>query len=234
MTQQNQNTLMQKGDTNRLEAFSDGVFAIAITLLILNIRVPQLASGVSLDQALRAPGEWLTYLAFLLSFLTILNFWVNHHNIFRYITRIDHWMLFINGLVLLGVVILPFPTALLAQYFTTSEQITATVVYAGVFTYLGLAYTVLWNYAAANMRLLDPRLDPVKIRNLSRRYLIVTPPFYITAFIMVFEYPVGALIIYFLLMIFYMLPSLSLPSPEKLYRKDMANAVSLEAQEFGS
>jgi uncharacterized membrane protein len=179
MTQQNQISLLQERDTTRLEAFSDGVFAIAITLLVLNIRIPETPN---LAQALR--GQWPSYLAYLLSFLTILNLWVNHHNIFHYISRTDHWFLFINGLLLLGVCVLPFPTALLAQYFTT-DPFTATLVYAGVFT-------------------------------------------------LVFFFPLATLIIYFLLMLFYMLPVLSLPGPEKMYRENTADQKQPEVKEMNS
>ena len=227
MTQQHQISLLQERDTTRLEAFSDGVFAIAITLLVLNIRIPD---TTNLGQALR--GQWASYLAYLLSFLTILNLWVNHHNIFQYIARSDHWFLFINGLLLLGVCVLPFPTALLAQYFTT-DPFTATLVYAAVFTYNGLSYYVLWTYASTTMRLLDRRLDPIKIQKLSRRYL-TNPPFYVAALILVFFFPLATLLIYFLLMLFYMLPALSLPEPEKMYRGDTADQKQTEVKEINS
>ena len=219
MTQQKHMAALEERDTNRLEAFSDGVFAIAITLLVLNIHIPSEGDQVDLGQVLR--DQWPSYLAYLLSFLTILNMWVNHHNTFTFIARTDHWFLFINGLLLMGVCVLPFPTALLAQYFSSpTNQFVATLVYAGVFTYNGLAFFLLWNYAASQMRLLDKRLDPVKIRKLSVRYL-TNPPLYVAALLLVFIYPLATLFIYFLLMVFYMLPFLSLPRPADLYRDDL-------------
>jgi uncharacterized membrane protein len=228
MTRQNQTSLLQERDTNRLEAFSDGVFAIAITLLVLNIRIPETSNlRVELGR------QWPSYLAYLLSFVTILNLWVNHHNMFAYISRTDHWFLFLNGLLLMGVCILPFPTALLAQYFPTQNQVTATLVYAGIFTYNGLSYYVFWMYASTNMRLLDKRLDPIKIRQLSRRYF-TNPPLYVAALILAFFYPLATLIIYFLLMLFYMLPALSLPGPEKMYRVDTADQKQPEIKEINS
>jgi len=227
MARQQQISLLQERDTSRLEAFSDGVFAIAITLLVLNIRIPDTAN---LGQALR--GQWASYLAYLLSFLTILNLWVNHHNIFKYIARSDHWFLFLNGFLLLGVCVLPFPTALLARYFTT-DPFTSTLVYAGVFTYNGLTYYILWTYASASMRLLDRRLDPLKIQKLSRRYL-TNPPLYVAALMLVFIFPLATLLIYFLLMLFYLVPALSLPGPETMYRANMADQHQPEVKEINS
>src|SRR3954465_1296385 len=87
--------------TARLEAFSDGVFAIAVTLLVLELRVPlpdSLPEGTTLGQALR--HEWPAYLAFITSFTTLLIVWVNHHNLFRLIERTDHALLLINGFLL--------------------------------------------------------------------------------------------------------------------------------------
>jgi uncharacterized membrane protein len=105
-----------RSDTARLEAFSDGVFAIAITLLVLNIRVP-LASelnGQTLFDALLQ--QWPAYLAYVVSFVTILLMWVGHHNMFTFIYRIDHTFLLLNGLLLMGIAVVPFPTGLLAEY----------------------------------------------------------------------------------------------------------------------
>jgi uncharacterized membrane protein len=228
MAEENQISELQERDTNRLETFSDGVFAIAITLLILNIHLPDASAKVPLATALE--DQWPSYLAYLLSFLTVLNIWVNHHNTFAYITRTDHWFLFLNGLLLMGVCVFPFPTALLAQYFTTSNQFVATLVYAGVFTYNGLSYFLLWAYASAGMRLLDGRLDPIKIRKLRQRHLTKLPV-YAAALILVFFYPPGALVIYFLLMLFYLLPGISVPGPEKLYRVSEAEKKQPEVKE---
>jgi uncharacterized membrane protein len=105
---------MTAEETGRVEAFSDGVFAIAMTLLVLDINVPRdLAPGRTLVQALA--GQWPTYLAFVTSFATILIMWVNHHRLFTQIGRWDDRLLFGNGLLLLGVVLVPFPTALVPK-----------------------------------------------------------------------------------------------------------------------
>ena len=109
--------------TARVEAFSDGVFAIAITLLILDIKVPAVAddgawpsnaNGWLLHELGR---HWTAYVAYVMSFAVILVMWVNHHRIFELLARIDRPFLFWNGLLLMLISIVPFPTSLLATYF---------------------------------------------------------------------------------------------------------------------
>src|SRR5213593_915772 len=97
-------------ETSRIEAFSDGVFAIAITLLILDVHVPTISQG-NLGSALTR--QWPTYVAYLISFSFIGIMWVNHHRLFNHIRRSDNGLLFSNLLLLLGVTIVPFPTSLL-------------------------------------------------------------------------------------------------------------------------
>ena len=99
--------------TDRLEIFSDAVIAIAITLLVLDIRVPQAPQG----QLLHALGrQWPSYAAYVLSFAVIGIMWVSHHSMFERIREIDRGLLFSNLLLLLGIAFLPFPTPLLAEY----------------------------------------------------------------------------------------------------------------------
>src|SRR5215813_3568997 len=97
-------------ETSRIEAFSDGVFAIAITLLVLDLKVPPDPSGIHRLAELLL-SEWPAYLAFLTSFATILIMWINHHRIFTLVGRSDDRLLFYNGLLLLGVTVVPFPTS---------------------------------------------------------------------------------------------------------------------------
>src|SRR5258706_2511001 len=103
--------------TARLEPFSDGVFSIAITLLILEIKVPstaEIAGSGGLWTALA--GRWPSYVGYLLSFLIIGIMWANHHALFAYIRRVDRRFIFANLLLLLTLGFLPFPTALLAEH----------------------------------------------------------------------------------------------------------------------
>jgi uncharacterized membrane protein len=148
-------------DTARLEAFSDGVFAIAITLLVLNIRVP-LASELKDSTLLGAlRQQWPAYLAYVVSFVTILLMWVGHHNMFTFIRRIDHTFLLLNGLLLMGVAIVPFPTGLLAEYLpgaSYANQQTAAAVAGLTYAFIAVMYDVLYLYAATGQRLTEPAL----------------------------------------------------------------------------
>ena len=109
---------MAEKETGRVEAFSDGVFAIAITLLILEIKVPKLpheSPPAALAEALLA--LWPSFLAFLLSFFAILIMWINHHRLFELIRKTDSIFMMLNGFLLMLVTVVPFPTAVLAEYF---------------------------------------------------------------------------------------------------------------------
>jgi uncharacterized membrane protein len=117
---------------SRLEAFSDGVFAIAITLLILEIKVPPIASIHSVSDLFRALLHlWPSFFAFSFSFGGILVQWILHHNIFYHLDKISRPFLYANGFLLLTIVFLPFPTALLAEYINT-EYAMAAIVFYGV------------------------------------------------------------------------------------------------------
>jgi uncharacterized membrane protein len=157
-------------DTGRIEAFSDGVFAIAITLLVIEIGVPHVeGEGTTLFGKL--VEQWPSYLAYVISFLQIGVIWANHHNRFRFVARSDHVLLFLNILFLMCVAFIPFPTALLADYLQGAERATAGAVYAGTLAVTAIFFTLLWLYAAANYRLVDRSLDPFVLRAMTRRYL---------------------------------------------------------------
>jgi uncharacterized membrane protein len=132
-------------ETSRMEAFSDGVFAIAITLLILEIHVPDVVPGESLRHSLFE--EWASFLAFLIGFFTILICWINHHYMFHLIQKCNSKLLLFNGFKLLIVTITPFATALLAKHIQTDWGVYAIRIYAFNFALMGLAMTCLWCYA---------------------------------------------------------------------------------------
>jgi uncharacterized membrane protein len=111
---------MSKHDTGRIEAFSDGVIGIAATLLILEVKVPPPATIHSVDDLRQALVHlWPSYFAFAYSFGTIFVAWVNHHEAFKWVAKTSRAFVYANGLLLLTVTVLPFPTALLAEYLTT-------------------------------------------------------------------------------------------------------------------
>ena len=134
-------------ETARVEAFSDGVFAIAITLLILEIKVPpHTGTGVLRHELFEL---WPSYLAFLASFMTIGVMWLNHHRLFTLIEKNDDGLIAFNLLLLLGITWLPFPTALLAEHLLGPQvdQQTAALVYASSFFVIAIVFNVMWRYA---------------------------------------------------------------------------------------
>ena len=150
---------------SRVEAFSDGVFAIAITLLILEIRVPHVEHGLWAGLV----ALWPSYVSFLLSFVVILIEWVNHHELLRMVRRVNYPFLFANGLLLLTVTFVPFPTAILAAYLGTPEATTAVAFYCGTF----VANALTWNVLFATLvrgHLLKTEVTPEVITNVRRAY----------------------------------------------------------------
>jgi uncharacterized membrane protein len=150
--------------TSRLEAFSDGVFAIAITLLVLDIHVPEPGSG-RLGHELLA--QWPSYAAYVVSFLTIGIIWINHHAAFSRLRAVDQSILMLNLLLLLSVGILPFTTSLMAAYLKEgSGEDLAAAVYGGSFLLMGLIF-VLANrqILLRRPRLLRQPIAPAAARN---------------------------------------------------------------------
>jgi len=157
--------------TARMEAFSDGVFAIAITLLVLGIKVPkahELASNSNLGATLLQ--LWPHYVAFVTSFITIFAKWVNHHRLFSFIQQTDHPFLYWNGFLLLLITFMPFPTALLAEYLLHPEAKAAGLVFSGTFAAIAFAFKGLWMHASRNGRLLIHDVDEREIRQITRQY----------------------------------------------------------------
>ncbi len=151
---------------SRLEAFSDGVFAIAATLLVLDLHVQARSGGLA--RALW--HEWPHYATFVVSFLTIGIIWVNHHGQFQRIDTVNRTLLFLNLLLLMFVVLIPFPTELLASYLHSgSDQHVAAAVYSGVMLVMGMCFAASWRYAAAHEELLSRAISPQELRALIRR-----------------------------------------------------------------
>jgi len=135
---------VEPAETTRLEAFSDGIFAIAITLLILEVRVPE--SGAGLWRALAA--QWPSYFGYALSFLIIGIMWANHSHIFRLIRRTDHLLSMLNLLLLMTIAFLPFSTAVLARNVADPEtRAPATILYSGSILLTAIPWSLLWRHA---------------------------------------------------------------------------------------
>jgi len=155
-------------ETSRVEAFSDGVFAIAITLLILEIKVPPAGSGALPRDLLR---QWPSYFSFLISFAFIGIMWINHHRLFTHIARCDDALLILNLLLLLGVVVVPFPTAVLATHLGQSDQLTALILYNSTYLFIAVFFNLLWRYASSDKRrLLAKDVNSPSVQRISRQY----------------------------------------------------------------
>lgn len=193
----------------RLEAFSDGVFSIAITLLVLNIRIPSGADLLSSDALLGALGSawpsYLGYLGYLVSFISIGIIWANHHNLFRLVGRVDHWLLLANLFLLLCVGLVPFTTALLASTIAGPRQQIGVLVYAGSFVAIAVGFNVLWKRARLVLR---PDADRASVESINRSYRLGVPG-YLAAFVAAVFSPALGLAIIIGLVILYVLPSSS-------------------------
>src|SRR3954451_25400247 len=148
-----------RADTARLEAFSDGVFSIAITLLVLELHVPEVEPGRLWHGLVR---EWPQFAAYLSSFFVIGIMWVNHHSMFKQIRRSDRSLLFLNLLLLLWTALLPFPTALIARNLGEGgiDAKVAEAVYGANFTLAAIASRLIWSYALPHRALIDSAMTP--------------------------------------------------------------------------
>ncbi len=162
---------MADKETARVEAFSDGVFAIAITLLILEIRVPNLTGSGSNEALLAATlSLWPSFVALILSFMAILIMWVSHHELMRVVRHVDHPLLFANGFLLLMVTNVPFPTAVLAKYLGTPAENAAVVLYCFTFIAIAIAYLTLFASIAYKRRLIRPEVSDADLSRVWKAY----------------------------------------------------------------
>jgi uncharacterized membrane protein len=189
--------------TARIEAFSDGVYAIAITLLVIEIGVPAVTSDESLGTALR--HLWPSYFAYILSFVTIGISWANHHSFFRMFTRSDHYFLMLNVFFLMCIAFLPFPTAVLGEYLDSdSQRQTAVVFYTAGRLAPATAWLAVWGYGNWH-GLVDENLHPDYTRLRTLQYA-ATAGLYVLAVALAFWQPYVALAIVVSITGFYLLP----------------------------
>jgi uncharacterized membrane protein len=159
--------------TTRLEAFSDGVFAIAITLLVLEIRLPPEADiehAGGLARALLA--LWPSYAGYAVSFVTIGIMWTNHHELIRLMSRVDHGLLVWNLLLLMTISFTPFPTAVMAEHLPHPgwDRNVAVAFYCGSFTLTAIFYNLLWRNASRQRRLIHAHVSDARVRAITRAY----------------------------------------------------------------
>jgi uncharacterized membrane protein len=194
----------ERGDSARLEAFSDGVFAIAITLLILEVRVDQ-QSGQSLASALRDARPEM--IAFAASFLQIGIMWANHHALFRIVDRVTQLLLLVNLLLLGCVSFLPLPTRLVAEHTSGADGRTAMILYGGTLTACAIMFNLIWRLTSRG-GLLSGNIDPEFRRDVDIRYNLGLAA-YVVATVLAFVTPYLTLALTALLALFFLLG----PSP---------------------
>ena len=188
-------------ENSRIEAFSDGVFAIAITLLILELKVPPHESVHSVNDLWNALVQlWPSYFAFLLSFGIILVSWVNHHYLFNVLDKSSRPFLYANGFLLLTITFMPFPTALLAEYIGTDYVKPAVAFYCfgGVVNSIGwnlLLYTVYKPKLLLHSNVSVDHIDTIR-RSTQLGFIV-----YVAATVTAFWFPIIALIANLLLWI---------------------------------
>ena len=157
-------------ESGRVEAFSDGVFAIAITLLILDIKVP-LGQGSDLWQALGR--EWPSYDAYVVSFMVIGIMWANHHQVFGFVSQVDRALLFFNLLLLMVVVALPWAADVVANYLDKpAEASNAMAVYSGFMVAHSITFSLLWWWLTRTGHCFDARVDTVAARAMRLRFAV--------------------------------------------------------------
>jgi uncharacterized membrane protein len=203
-------------ETSRLETFSDGVMAIAITLLVLDLAVPThqalAAAKESLGRALAA--QWPSYAAYVVSFMVIGIIWVNHHALFGLIAGVDRWVLFSNLLLLMVVSAIPFPTRLMAEYLTDggSSAHLAAAVYSANMLLMALAFTGLY-IAGTRPAMVRHDVDAVAVRRSLPRFSAGVGVYAATVALAFVSAP-ATLLVHFGLAVYYVFDQTGTVSPD--------------------
>ena len=198
--------------TGRAEAFSDGVFAVAITVLVFGL-LP-IGAG-KLNATVLLYDAWPHYFAYVVSFLTIGIMWMNHHTILAHVARVDRPLLVINLLLLMGIVAIPFPTALVANNLTGPGGSTAAVTYGLVMIAISLGFAGLWIYVATHAPALGAAVPPEALRQSIPGFTGGLLAYVVATLIGAFYWPVAAVIIFGLLAVYYLFEHLPSPAEER-------------------
>jgi uncharacterized membrane protein len=210
-------TSPEQKETGRVEAFSDGVFAVAVTLLILTIQVPPQGTTTNLPQHV-----WMQlpfFLAYAVSFLSILVMWANHHGIFNLVVRTDRVLILLNGVLLMLITFFDYPTAIIgAALREGAYQRFAAMFYTGTLVVLTIVYNLFWRYIATHPGLIDQHVDTSTIQRITREYRF-GPLFYLIAFGLAYVNALAGILATLLLAIYFGLtaripPIHSVVSPE--------------------
>jgi uncharacterized membrane protein len=190
-------------ETGRVEAFSDGVFAIAITLLILAVGFEQAQAEGDLGQQLL--DLWPAYLAYAASFLTIGIMWVNHHAVFRQFARVDRSLLLLNIMLLMLIAFVPFPTRVVADHaLSPDDRKAAALLYGSTMTITAILFFCVWIYGSRHV--LRPDADRREVTGITRSYLPGAPT-YAAATLLAFVNSIASLVMFGAIAVFYALSS---------------------------
>jgi uncharacterized membrane protein len=181
-----------------VEGFTDAFFAIVITLLVLDLRVPESDFGLTR----RLSELWTVFFAYLISFVNIYILWVSHHELMRLTTRADTRFLYLNGMLLLGIAVMPFSTALLADQIRDDYASLAAGVYTGVLLWVALCFRLLWRYLARHPERLIDSVSAADRRRIGRTYTS-TLALYAAAFALSWVTPVASIAITLALGVFF-------------------------------
>lgn len=189
---------------DRLATFTDGIFAIAMTILVLELRVPEIPEGMVSTQLVPALVHiWPNLVAYFLSFILLGIYWVGHHNLFHFIKRVDRNFLWMNILFLMLVVLIPFTAGLLGRYGRTEIAIVA---YGVNLIAIGVVLALGWEYATRHHHLVDPHIQPEFVYTV-RKLILVGPVLYILAILLSFVNPSLSVWIYALVPLYYIFPN---------------------------
>ncbi len=186
-----------------MEAFSDGVFAIAITLLILAVGIEQAVRGGELSHQL--VDLWPAYVAYSVSFLTIGIMWVNHHAVFRQFARVDRPLLLLNIMLLMLIAFVPFPTRVVAEHARSpGDREAAALLYGTTMTITAILFFSVWYYGSRHVLRADA--DRREVSGITRSYLPGAPT-YAAATLLAFVNSVLSLVLFAAIALFYALSS---------------------------
>jgi uncharacterized membrane protein len=155
---------------SRVEALSDGVFAVAATLLVLNIQVPHLSPTHAAEVINGLLSQWPSYLSYFITFMSLGTVWIGHHRVFKFVRSVDPTLQLLNIIFLMFITLMPFTTAFFAEYIQQSETIRlASIIYNSHWVILGLFMIGLWRYAR-RANLLKPNIEPARVKEISSTF----------------------------------------------------------------
>jgi len=158
----------QQKETVRIEAFSDGIFCVAITLLAIEIGVEAKQNETNQGLLHSLLQRWPICLAYFISFVNVLLAWIGHHGLFKHLRNTNNFVMITNGLLLMLVALVPFPTKTLGFFLQTGAFKTAVIFYTGYFVLISVAFRLLWYAASSSPELLVHGIDKTKIKNITR------------------------------------------------------------------